>query len=1163
MPASRELKYTTYVDSPLGHLLAEALQKIAVIKKKYPLDKKTASKDVKKAAGLVNATETMLKILHNNLLPKFNNGNVPYILGFIPSIPDFVRLNSLQSEINAQENMLIGEISKRLCRFIKHAKTINDCTLTDSINSQLEQYKAELFKSAPKSSHKELNEILNTIKSEISLLNLESRRADALFEIQRDIEHHLVIESLTPRHPMTYELMEVMAELITNAPENLADTVSFFNPNVVPKLLSNGIIAGQLKKYTGIHKVEHLQNNDTRILSYSYKLTKEAPPIDGNKEGKTCIEERHLEAEYVEERSCLLNELVVPTTRRYLAIYGAQHMIDMPEAATVIQKGLKSMKSDFARLEILQALTSVESQSILTPVSALTEKATLFFNTNPTPALADLEELLKSYQDIIDTLSGQRTHYTSITIDALLQTSDNATTLATFKGHQDAQLDVSYSKKPLPEVATCTTEGALAIQGRIIPIRAQLFSNIDTSLQTLEHGKEFILRQIKALQTQSDKATTDALYAESLKSVNVEGIQQRLEKTTKQLAFLQEQKHTLTERLQATETRCASLKETLPITSEAVAQKQQELAELQNQLGELRQPIEQILATLTKNTDTRAANLKKTQKYQRLLELLPTITGILRDDLKTTKKKPKISFKAIDAIINPNIPSTEVYSGFLRLVEDIAPDSMVDWKKYCSQQEAMFKINPSRHEFDLMINTLLQCIDTKIPELTEWIQTNAQRDIALNEQKEQLQEQLGGIADQCSPISTRATLLEQELSLFNAITRFEEECKAMRLQIEGLATDEIDTQNQQGILKELLAIIAAIGSLKLNVDGVSNATVSIMAPLQEAHNLITQRISDVSIAITKVADAPFYQTNLDAITQLLNPIGLKIDELSVLAEQQQVLESERLKKEQRIALIGTYMNQLTTYTQTRADKYKFKDFFSSTDKTKRHDFIETLQRQLEAYKESGNNDEALKSIRNNIARFPGKGLQPLLHGITIALIETKDPLPAIKEGMEVQHNTAKKILTALDPKKTPYAKIMMKLYEKIKFMEQYGSKLTKNKDNSGAAVTSLAKKLREDTDLFINDHGINLPSKVKYNEFQEKFMARLHSKDNIMSEHSNIWFPIVGNIALLILLIPKLIYSKFSTGHCSFFFETTKKNALIDAIDKQAREMAPTIAPAC
>ena len=1169
MPPKTISSYTTYAASPLSHLLAETLKNIAAIKLKYSAaNPKTTPEHQKKAAVLVNHTETLLKILHKDILPKFNNGEAPSLWSFIPSIPDLIKLRALKNKIYAQEKMLIAQISQQLYAIISRAEQAQGKNLTETINDHLEQGKETLFNSAPKKSHSELDVILQTMKIQISALNLEGYRTEAEAKtnttaIFNHIIQHLNLELYTPHHPMTYELMETMVELINNAPENIVDIFTFFNPEIVPDMTSNGLIAGPLKKEAGIHKIVHLQNIETGPHSYFFELTKGELPTNGTKGVTTYVETRDLKAEYTEERSRLLNDIAVPTTRRYLAKYGVQHMKDMPVAEPVIQKGFNRIKSDVARLNILQTLASAERQSILTPVLALAATSEPFFKLNTTFSITDFEGLHLSYQNLRAALVRKRTSYESLTIDALLQTPDNTTIRATFVEHQNALLDVSYSQKPLPKVVICATEGLQAIGGPAIPIRDLLFSQIDTSLETLKEGLDFITHKIQALQTQSDKETADALYTATLKLINLEDIQQRLDEITKELVSLQERKGLLQVKLHATEAQCAFLRPTQTITSENVAQKQQELAELQGQLSERQQPIEQISTALITNAEAITLNLKRMRQNQHLLNLLPEISGILNADLKTTDKKPKISFKAIDEIINPNTPSTKAHNEFLRLVEAIDPDRISSWTNYCSRQEATFERNPPRHEFDLMINALLEGIKTKTTILTVQIQSNHEQDVDLKGQTKPLQEQLGRIADECRPISAKASLLEKELSLFNEITRLEEECRAVSSQLEGLATDEIGLVNHQKIPTELLGIIYVINSLKMAIGNASKATTSLVDQLKETHGLITKRINNVSIAINKVADVTFYQANLEAITQLLNPLGLKIDALSALAKQQQALESETLKKEQRKVLVNTSVSQLHEYRKTRAAKYNVKDFFNSTDKRKRHAFIEKLQQQLRDYDESGNNDEVLNSIRDNITRFPGKGLKPLLHGITIALIETKDTLSAIKGGLAAQHQAAQNILATFDPKKTPYAKTMNKLYEKIEFMERYGNKLTKNKDNSGKDVTELAEKLKEDRDRFINDHETKLPTKEKYNEFQEKFMARLHSKDNIMSKHSNKWGPIIGNIALLLLLIPKLIYSKVSTGQCSFFFETTKKNELINAIDKQARDLAPTIAPAC
>ena len=67
-----------------------------------------------------------------------------------------------------------------------------------------------------------------------------------------------------------------------------------------------------------------------------------------------------------------------------------------------------------------------------------------------------------------------------------------------------------------------------------------------------------------------------------------------------------------------------------------------------------------------------------------------------------------------------------------------------------------------------------------------------------------------------------------------------------------------------------------------------------------------------------------------------------------------------------------------------------------------------------------------------------------------------------------------------------------------------------------------------------------------------KFKARLHSKDDVLSNHKSSWGVIVTNIVLSVATLCKLAYSKITTGRASFFFDQTEKQKEIEANIEEA-----------
>ena len=97
MPSPESSPCTTYAESPLGMFLTQTLKDIDNIQKKYPKSSdKALPKEAIKAQELVEATKTLLKTLHKDILPKFSEGNMPNILlNAISFVFSILKLNNL------------------------------------------------------------------------------------------------------------------------------------------------------------------------------------------------------------------------------------------------------------------------------------------------------------------------------------------------------------------------------------------------------------------------------------------------------------------------------------------------------------------------------------------------------------------------------------------------------------------------------------------------------------------------------------------------------------------------------------------------------------------------------------------------------------------------------------------------------------------------------------------------------------------------------------------------------------------------------------------------------------------------------------------------------------------------------------------------------------
>ncbi len=1176
MPSPESSPFTTYAESPLGMFLTQTLKDIDNIQKKYPKSSdKALPKEAIKAQELVEATKTLLKTLHKDILPKFSEGNMPNILlNAISFVFSILKLNNLKKSINAQENALNAELSKKLVAYIETAKQDTSTPLTQSINHQLETNKVELFKPSEKKHHKELEAILQTVKLQISELDLDAWRDDDAIDISNHINQHLSLELLTPRHPMTYELLETMAELINNLPDSLAETISFFDPQVVTKMVANDIIAGRLRKHAGVTRVTHIPNYDSNEHSFSYTYTKESSSTDEGKKTPPTIKTktRDLSAEYPQKRSDLLNEIMIPATRRYLATYGQQHSVDYPSAASVIQEGFKAIESDIARAEILQELTQFEDDVLEAPVIELRRSTEAFFTTTPTPTIDDLERLQTAHNELILMLSQKKTAYLSTTVGALLQEPGKTAILDRFNEHK-ATLDVEYSTKPLPYVLRCATISKQSLAASVISIGRRLASTIDASIEELQDSCSVITDKMQALEQES----FDSLFTQTFLLFNPESLSQNLAVIEIALAAIKEEISKFTEELSTAKTQLPTLKEELAIVASQMPQKIEEQRSLQDQCDSLGKSIVTVLDQVKKNNDAKDENTRLSEDYKQLLLKLPQVKAILETDLEDTTKKPKVSFSAIDVIMAPKDESTSEHHGFISLLAAIDEMLIPKWRSYYKKQEDRFSAHPAPIEFKQIVSDLMVSIGNKIPMLADAMQQRIDENSTLDSEKTLLHQDLRTIDHELEPIYNLNSRRLKDIAAFDKqsaeIARLENVCDTTTHEIERLDKKEIQLKDNKNVLTQLLDILLGLDSLKTDISQVIETAgidvlLETMARLKVSRDLLTQKIATTSSAIEKLEDPASisnYQANITAIFQLKNTLSLKIEQLSINTELKHKQATIIKKEVERTQMVKDAVIHLDNYLGQRAAKYNVKDFFSSKDKKIRANFINALRGELNGYRLSGNSDVVLATIRTNIARFPGIRLKPLLNRITVALFDAKDsPLnnPNVPDKTTTQHDEAIIILENLRKKYSGYAKNIDMLYEKIELMKNYGLKLTHKKDACGVEVTDLALKLKKDTDQFItSNHGgelASLPSQPKYDGFREKFMARLHSKDDVMYEHRNKWLQIIGNIALILFIIPQLIYSKISTGHCSFFF-ANQKMKLINEIGKQAHELSDQI----
>lgn len=261
----------------------------------------------------------------------------------------------------------------------------------------------------------------------------------------------------------------------------------------------------------------------------------------------------------------------------------------------------------------------------------------------------------------------------------------------------------------------------------------------------------------------------------------------------------------------------------------------------------------------------------------------------------------------------------------------------------------------------------------------------------------------------------------------------------------------------------------------------------------------------------------------------------------------------------RIAYVQFSMNELDTYLRHRDKKHKMKDFFLSKDKKQRHSFVQDLKAILDRYQTTPDLDKHLLNIiHTKLPQFSGVGMRAVLSKITIALHDSKGKF--LMEQNEVvraqMHGNAKIILEKLEKSKPEYVRRIREIDQKIQQMKAYGASFSSKHDKKAAAVMTLASQLENEMDQFIVGHGVGLPEQELFDDFSQKFIATLHSRDDEINQHAcEQWLNICVSILISILLIPQLIYSEIMTGRCSFFYVRTKKVEQLESIETSAEKL--------
>ena len=275
-----------------------------------------------------------------------------------------------------------------------------------------------------------------------------------------------------------------------------------------------------------------------------------------------------------------------------------------------------------------------------------------------------------------------------------------------------------------------------------------------------------------------------------------------------------------------------------------------------------------------------------------------------------------------------------------------------------------------------------------------------------------------------------------------------------------------------------------------------------------------------------------------------------ISTISTLADGNGTNDPDEDARKRRTALFNLLNTELTTYandnTSSRTEMNKLerlREALSSFDKAKYKPSILAQEQAI------------LVLLNQDINQQLTAPFHAFLNRMKLAILNHD------YQFMDLEHNKLDRYL-AVAPQSI--SQNIRALYAQLHRMKEYGQKL---KEPALSTVTNLAKDLTRDLDDFIvrtfdPDHLTEplSPGDIAnhFNDFKERFTARLHTQDQLMAQHTKKWRPMVANIlagvaTLGIALGVKLVYSKLKEGHASFFMSKTGKEQHVKRVEDTLR----------
>lgn len=444
-------------------------------------------------------------------------------------------------------------------------------------------------------------------------------------------------------------------------------------------------------------------------------------------------------------------------------------------------------------------------------------------------------------------------------------------------------------------------------------------------------------------------------------------------------------------------------------------------------------------------------------------------------------------------------------------------------------------ISDEAKEGDLQLD-LRQCVEKILPKQTALASTNTQY---LNFAEKLLEanklETYKGSLDQLKAFNQ---LIEQRINqsivskIQTVLTRLE--CVFEQTKMDAFMGAAAKTQETQLLSLEQEAHRKRIGQLDLSKKQ--------LVKIHEELILLNEFLGKV--------DSKHQLGISTAIKQLYQAIEEKQDTVALDILQLNAMRSSLQQRIQRLGELSMRASKaLDTYVELRRKKYRIKDKLLKDDGQQREKHIQDVKHALVEYQQTGDPTHLLHLLKSGKNKFSGQYLPPAFNRIIVAVLDEEHF--AKQEAQQINDASFDSLLHKLRERNSQFAMQVHKLHLSINTMSDYAQQLVLSNPDLTQLMDGLAQHLQQDLHQFILCLDNKQLTAERLNSFQEKFLARLHSHDDVLLSQDLSWGLIVLNIFLALVslgVVPIVQYASSTRYYGSFFVGQTKEEKYVNEI---------------